>query len=292
MNVLRAMNFAPTDRVIVVHVDDLGMSHPANIGGVQALDGAATCGSVMMPCPGFDEIAHIANDRPELDLGVHLTMNCEFPGFRWGPACDDVPSLCRPDGTLLQTARETVANAKLDEIAREIRTQIDGVLDAGIDATHIDTHMGTLFDRRFFQLYLQAGLDYNLPISLPQKISPGLLAEHGLRLPEGYDAQLAHMRGRGFPVFDYIEGQTPWYNPFTAEFHQRARLQTIPEGLTYFVIHAAEGSDDLKAFAPDWLQRHEEYRLFSDGTMEGAMDDAGIKRIGMRELREYVRRGG
>ncbi len=289
MDMLNALGFGPEDRVAVVHVDDIGMSHPANVGGVRALDGAATCASIMMPCSGFEEITAIARRRPELDLGIHLTMNSEFPDFRWGPTRDDVPSLCRADGTLWETARETIANADPDEVAREITTQIEAVLAAGVDATHIDNHMGTLSDRKFFDIYIQSGIDYNLPVLMPRKISPGLLAEHGIGLSPDYDARLNEMEERGFPIFDYIEGQTPWYNPFTAEDHHRNRLRTVPEGLTYFILHAAEGSDELQAFAPDWLQRHEEHRLFSDGTMERAMDDAGIKRVGMREIRDQMR---
>ena len=253
------------------------------------MDGAATCASIMMPCPGFEEIAEIARRRPELDLGIHLTRNCEYPDFRWGPARDDVPSLCRPDGTMWQTTRETIAKADPDEVAREIKTQIEAVLEAGVDATHIDAHMGTLVDKKFFEIYVQSGIDYDLPVLMPRGVSPGLLAEHGIRLSADYDARLDEMEERGFAVFDYIEAQSPWYNPFTAEDHHKNRLQTVPAGLTYFILHAAEGSEELQAFAPDWLQRHEEHRLFSDGTMERAMDEAGIKRIGMREIRDRMR---
>ena len=289
MDLMQKLGFDPHDRVAIVHVDDIGMSHPANVGAVRALDGAATCASIMMPCPGFAEIVEIARQRQELDLGVHLTVNSEFPGFRWGPARDDVPSLCRDDGSMWSTTRETVANADPDEVAREIRSQIEAVLEAGVDATHIDCHMGTLIDRKFFADYLQTGIEYNLPVLMARSISAGLLDEHGIRLPKDYQAQVDDMEERGFAVVDYIEGQTPWYNPFTAEAHHLRRIESGPDGLTYFILHAAEGSDELRTFAPDWLQRHEEHRLFSDGTIERGMDAAGIKRIGMRELRDQMR---
>ena len=98
MSLLAELGYAPDERVVVVHVDDLGMSRAANLGGVRALEGAATCGSIMVPCPAFDEMAQIARERPELDLGVHLTLNCEYDGHRWGPVRSDVPSLVAPDG--------------------------------------------------------------------------------------------------------------------------------------------------------------------------------------------------
>ena len=54
------------ERVVVVHVDDVGMSGPANRGALAAMADAATCGSVMVPCPAFGEIAELARERPEL----------------------------------------------------------------------------------------------------------------------------------------------------------------------------------------------------------------------------------
>ncbi len=49
------------------------------------IKGALTCGSVMVPCPWFPEIARIAAEDASLDLGVHLTLTSEWPGYRWGP---------------------------------------------------------------------------------------------------------------------------------------------------------------------------------------------------------------
>ena len=41
--------------------DDIGMSHAANVGAFAALDaGPATCGSVMVPCPWFEDAAERA----------------------------------------------------------------------------------------------------------------------------------------------------------------------------------------------------------------------------------------
>ena len=55
------LGYAADARVLVVHVDDLGMCHAANEGGFEALrKGPATCGSIMVPCPWFGEAAEIA----------------------------------------------------------------------------------------------------------------------------------------------------------------------------------------------------------------------------------------
>ena len=79
------LGFERDDRVAVVHVDDSGMCHASNEGGFECLEnGPATCGSIMVPCPWFGEAAERARANPDLDLGVHLTLNAEWAQYRWG----------------------------------------------------------------------------------------------------------------------------------------------------------------------------------------------------------------
>jgi hypothetical protein len=62
------MNFAnikPGTKVVVIHEDDVGMSHGANtaFSELSAL-GTCTCGSVMPPCPWFPEAIEMVNASP------------------------------------------------------------------------------------------------------------------------------------------------------------------------------------------------------------------------------------
>ena len=51
------------ERAAIFHVDDVGMCHGANRGFLDlAGRGLVTCGSVMVPCPWFREIAEAAAD--------------------------------------------------------------------------------------------------------------------------------------------------------------------------------------------------------------------------------------
>ena len=50
---------------VVIHADDLGMTHGANAAFVElSALGACSSGSVMVPCPWFPEIAEIAAGIP------------------------------------------------------------------------------------------------------------------------------------------------------------------------------------------------------------------------------------
>ncbi len=276
----------------VVHVDDLGMSRPANLGGVEAMDGAATCGSIMVPCPGFAEMVEIARERPELDLGCHITLNNEFPKFGWGPVLKDVPSLCDPGGNLWETPLKTIAYADPDEVRREMRAQLEMLLDTGIDVTHIDAHCGTAWDKAFYRDYIELGLEYDLPVlTLPEDLPPAPVPEDELRSDPKLSREMtAAVAARGFPVFDTFEAETPWYNPRVAEAHHRLRIARVIEGANYFVLHSALGGDELKAIVPNWMQRDSERYLFAPGgTLEVEFATRGIVTTGMRELRDQAR---
>src|SRR4051794_10504036 len=73
-------------RVVMFHCDDLGMSHASNLGGIESLEkGVVTSASIMMPCPWVPEIVKYVKQHPQVDAGLHLTMNSEWDLYRWGP---------------------------------------------------------------------------------------------------------------------------------------------------------------------------------------------------------------
>src|SRR5882672_7377077 len=52
------LGWKSNDVVVILHVDDVGMSHPSNRGAIETLEhGVATSLAVMMPCPWVPEIA-------------------------------------------------------------------------------------------------------------------------------------------------------------------------------------------------------------------------------------------
>src|SRR5215510_7242439 len=64
------LGYGPNDKVLMVHADDIGMSHSVNVATIEAFKkGLVTSGSVMVPCPWFPEIAAYAREHPELAWG-------------------------------------------------------------------------------------------------------------------------------------------------------------------------------------------------------------------------------
>ena len=161
------LGFAAEERIAMVHCDDIGMCHAANVGAFEALDaGPANCGSLMVPCPWFTEAAEMAAERPQVDLGVHLVLNSEFPRYRWGPlaGASRVPSLVDPDGCFPRTAAEVVQRARPEEVEIELRAQVERAFGSGIDVTHLDAHMGTALLPPFIEIYAKLARDYRLPV--------------------------------------------------------------------------------------------------------------------------------
>ena len=95
------LGYPEDTRLLIVHADDVGVSHGVNLATFDALaSGQVTSGSIMVPCEGLQEVADYAAAHPEADLGIHLTLTRERlaePG--WGPVASktDVPSLARSE---------------------------------------------------------------------------------------------------------------------------------------------------------------------------------------------------
>ena len=82
-----ALGLGPQDRALILHADDIGMCH-ATLPAMRELaeSGSLSSASVMVPCPWFPEVARYCRANPTLDMGVHLTLTSEWPGYRpWMP---------------------------------------------------------------------------------------------------------------------------------------------------------------------------------------------------------------
>src|SRR5271168_582355 len=97
------LGWSKSDRVLILHMDDAGMSHDSNMGIEQVLEkGAARSLSVMMPTPWVPEIVHYLLAHPGTDAGLHLTLTSEWHEYRWGPLAGilAVPGLVDPEGAM------------------------------------------------------------------------------------------------------------------------------------------------------------------------------------------------
>ena len=286
------LGFAPDERVAVVHADDIGFCHAANVGAFEALDaGPATCGSVMVPCPWFAEAAAMARARPEVDLGVHLTLNCEYALYRWGPVlgAGAVPSLVDADGGMPLAAAEVALRAKPEEVERELRAQIERALEAGIDVTHLDAHMGTVMQAPFVEIYARLAVEFRLPLFALRVDEAALRALGAEAAVPAFTRAIDAVEAAGIPVFDGFDEASLRFEPGQGEAHNRARIAGLGAGVSYLICHPARGGEELDALCETAHMRDFERGFYGGEAGRRALEDAGVRTVGMRALRDLVR---
>ena len=281
------LGYGPNDKLIIVHADDIGMSHSVNTASIEAFKhNMVTSGSIMVPCPWFPEIADYAKQHPELDLGIHLTLTSEWKYLRWRPVApiDKVPGLLDEQGFMWKSERQTAMQATPQEIETELRAQIDRALAFGIKPTHLDTHMGTLYTRQdFFAVYAKLGKEYGLPIMAmrPTPEAMDFAKKDGSPITA---EMLIKLEQDGFPVLDYlvtgVTGKT--FAERKKAYHEL--LRNLKPGVTMLIVHLGMDNDELKATTGSWQQRHADFLSFTDPETKKLMDELGIKTTTWRAL--------
>ncbi|MHB8973857.1 MAG: polysaccharide deacetylase family protein [Pirellulaceae bacterium] len=280
---------APPARYLIIHGDDAGMSHSANMGTIDAMEkGVVSSASIMVPCPWFLEIAEYARAHPERDFGVHLTLNCEWKRYRWGPVAsrDKVPSLIDQDGYLWSDVEQVGKNAKTEEVEIELRAQIERAKQFAVPITHLDTHMGSILARPdLVGIYVKLALEYDVPILFLGTVDTEMAKEYPALAAQGQKL-LPLLREHRFPLLDQMTqlyGEQPGLTRPQAYLETLRRLQP---GVSQLIIHCGYDDAELRAITGSAPQRDEDRRVFSDPAVINLIKEQGIQVIGWKQFRE------
>jgi chitin disaccharide deacetylase len=131
---------------VLFRLDDIGMNHSVNLALEQvAKTGMPISATVLFVCPWYQEAVDILKKYPQITVGVHLALNSEWRGYRWGPVLGKggVPSLVDSVGYFLPSTRAFLQSKyELGEVERELSAQIERALHSGLKITFVDAHMG------------------------------------------------------------------------------------------------------------------------------------------------------
>ncbi|MFI5398749.1 MAG: polysaccharide deacetylase family protein [Candidatus Binatia bacterium] len=271
-------------RLLIINADDFGMCHAENVATIVGLEQGAFCSStIMVPCPWFEEAAAFARRMPAADLGVHITHTSEWETYKWGPVsgASAVPSLVDSRGSFYPDVPTLYAHARLDQVERETRAQIQKALAAGIDVSHLDSHMGTVqLDVNYHDLYLRLAAEFRLPIRMA-----GRLWMHDMGMGQIVDQ--ADRLGVFAPDHFWYGG--PKSPEDTAGYWTNV-LRNLQPGVSELYVHAAVDEPEMRAICDSYAQRVADYRFFTAPSTRALIRDLGITLVGYRVLRDLQRR--
>ena len=286
---LQKLGYGPHDRVAIVHADDIGMCQ-SSTGILETLfdGGVLTSGSLMAPCAWFPAAAQWASAHPAADLGVHLTLTCEWSTYRWG-ALTGGRTLHDDEGYLYRTMAAVFAAVSTEDATGEIEAQYARALRYGMQPTHIDSHMGTMFGAATFAPYLALSQRTQTPAFVARLDAARLEAGGFDAATAAYQvSQLAALEAAGLPLCDHLR----WLdlgNPAQNVADVQALFAALPAGLTYVICHPAADSPELRAIAPDWRARVRDYAVMTDPALRVAVEAQGIHLIGWRDIQRALR---
>ena len=78
------LGYTSSDKLLIIHADDLGLAKSVNKATFDALEkGGVNSASIMANCKFINEVKKYAQENPNIDLGVHLTVTNEWKNYRW-----------------------------------------------------------------------------------------------------------------------------------------------------------------------------------------------------------------
>lgn len=315
------LGYKKGDRVLILHIDDAGMSYDSNEGAIQALEkGVANSVSVMMPCPWVPGFVNYLKEHPQVDAGLHLTLTSEWKNYRWGPVSGIIatPSLVDQEGALWPGVANVVLHANPDEVETEIRSQLARARTMGFEPTHLDSHMGTLFaSPALVERYVKVGVENRIPVMLPGGHNTLLLKQlqdetiadlkqqgkyqSGMSVPVPAIATQAVVLGKqvwraGLPVLDDLHNTSygwklPANTPATPENLRRfkvqqyiAGLKALKPGVTMMIMHCTAPTPVFKHISDSGPTRHGDLLAMLDPALRKALQDEKITLTTWREL--------
>jgi len=308
MTYAERLGFPKGKKVVILHIDDAGMSYDSNLGTERALkEGVANSVSVMMPCGWVPGFVHFLKENKDIDAGLHLTLTSEWAQYRWGPLAGKpmVRSLVDREGALWPSVKDVVKNGSAEHVETEIRAQLERARTMGFEPTHMDSHMGTLFATpEFLQRYIKVGIEEKIPVMLPGGHNTLIKVDERL---EGEALDMIRKLGgtlwdAGLPVLDDLHNTSYGWVPENADRISKAQLQKykadkyiralkeeIQPGLTMVIMHCTHPTEVFSHISSSGTTREGDLLAMLDPRLRKAIEDEGVILTTWREVME--RRG-
>jgi hypothetical protein len=288
---LKKLGYGPRDRLLIVHVDDIGLCQ-SNVEGLSDLNevGIISSASVMMPTAWSSMAAAYAKAHPNMDIGVHMTVTSEWESNRWGAlsTVDTSSGLLDPDGYLWQHGEDLIARAKGKVIHKEMEAQAKAAIEQGMVPTHFDSHQFVVL-QAYIMDYIRVCLAHHVPPIFIRRDKAGFQAIGGI--DPGF-ISMAVLMVKTFelfkvPLLDNMY-MMPLENPDTRLEDTQAILKQITPGITLFICHCTKPSPELPAITFDSPGRFADYQTWMNEDMRKFLQAEGIHTIGWGALKNIM----
>lgn len=298
------LGFPKNAKVLILHVDDVGMSFDSNEGAINSMTkGVANSCSVMMPCPWVPAFVHYLKQHPQTDAGLHLTLTSEWNEYRWSPLSgkSSVPGLTDTEGGMWPSVEEVIKHASADEVEKEIRAQVDRARSMGFEPTHFDTHMGTLLATpAFTERYIKLGIEMHVPVMIPA--GHAALISKQMNLQELQVKQMQQIGkmlwNAGLPVLDDLHNESyEWKIPGNTVNDDKKlqafktgkyieAIKSLKPGITMMIMHCTAPSEIFKHISESGPTRKGDMLAMIDPAFKKALQKEGIILTTWREMKE------
>jgi predicted glycoside hydrolase/deacetylase ChbG (UPF0249 family) len=280
------MGYKSTDKLLIIHGDDVGVSHSQNKATFAAMkNGLVNSTSMMVPTGWSAEVGEMVKEMPDADIGIHITLTNEWLNFNWGPEAGRtaVPGLANEKGHMHASCALVTQNASPEEVEMEIRAQIRAANQMGITPTHLDSHMGCVFFGRpeYLKSYLKIAQELKIPAMINAQIMDGIIKPN---LPI-----FAGINVDNLPVVNEIIMAVPeHYKAGMEDFYTNA-LTNLKPGVNVILVHLAFDDEEMNAvtaghdsYHAPWRQA--DYDFFTSQKARQILEKQNIKLITWREI--------
>lgn len=252
----------PSSKQLLITSDDFGMSYAVNQGIIQSFhSGILQSSNIMVPCPWAKHAAQ-ASIKESLEVGIHLTLTCEWSHYHWRPLTS-APSLMTSDYTFHDSVSQLYQNSREEEIFSELEAQFNLLESWGVNITHVDSHMIPSHpqgeaEQYFNQLMRDFAQSKKLLYTYETSGNTLKYFDSEFRLSENTD-------------------QTAW-----------DYLHNLEAGTHHLISHCAIDSEEQAAIAPQnpWSQskRLKDFQFLNSPAFKELIQQEGIELINIKTL--------
>jgi chitin disaccharide deacetylase len=284
---------------LIVNADDFGYTHGVNSGLVRGFrDGIITSTTIMANGRAFEDAVECAKKNPTLGVGCHLVL---VDG-----ACveraSEIPSLADSEGRLPRnvaalTSKLLAGAVQADDIARELRAQVNKVIQAGITPTHLDSHKHTHLHPQVMEQVVRIADEFGIRRMRKPFEDRGVLLKSAFG--DGWNSlkrsMTALVAGTAAPQFEKLARahgiSTParfWGMAATGRLNRQRILcimDSMPDEVNELMCHPGEYDEELGNSSTRLkTERERELEALIDPAVRVAIQQKGIQLIDYRGL--------